>query len=148
MNPQLAPWITKFLPLGCALVSLSSHALEPLSDQEMSDTTAQNGKAIEEEQVEQLLASSMLVVVSEAVKEVLPLDADIEVEGLELDGRAVEITDEGEIEIGINDILQASQITIDTLEFNNIRMTGAPETFGSAAVQGLQVDQSVHIQVR
>ncbi|GLQ29594.1 hypothetical protein [Litoribrevibacter albus] len=152
MNHQITSWITGSVLAGWALCSAPLYALEPLSEEEMSLTTAQNGKALEEEQIEQVLASSVLLSAVNTIKEAVPLEADIELEGLELDGREVliqgETTEESEVVVGLNELLQASHITIDTIEFNNIRITGSPDTFGSTAVHGLQVDQSVQIQLR
>ncbi|MFC3150636.1 hypothetical protein ACFOEK_06340 [Litoribrevibacter euphylliae] len=152
MNYQLTSGAVGLVVIGWALCSAPILALEPLSEEEMSATSAQNGKALEEEQVEQLLATSVLLSAANTIKEAIPVEADIEVEGLELDGREVvikgETTDASEVVVGLNELLQASRITIDTIEFNNIRITDSPDTFGSTTVHGLQVDQSVQIQLR
>lgn len=93
MNPHITSWIIGSV-VSCLLLSAPVYALEHLSEQELSTTTAQNGKAIEEEQAEQVLATNILLSTVNTIKKAVPIHADIEVEGMKLDGQDALISEE------------------------------------------------------
>ena len=74
----------KILPTSMLYVlSLSVLAMTPLTEGELSQTTAQDGTALEENQLNQLLLIGALATVAEAAKDVVPVEADVLIEGIE-----------------------------------------------------------------
>ena len=120
--------------------------MTPLTEGELSQTTAQDGTALEENQLNQLLLIGALATVAEAAKDVVPVEADVLIEGIEYKegGEQVGVTQSEDI----NDLMMLIHpdvIGVNRMEFNNIRLEGNPETFGNVHVQGIQVDQQIRV---
>ena len=130
------------------LFSSSVYSMTPLSEEELSDTTAQDGST-EEAQLNAVLLTSVLMVVASKVEEVVPIDADIVIDGVEYHSTSTaEVSDaSSEALPGLTHLVHPNVVGVDRIEFNNIRLDNSLSTFGNVHISGVEVDQQLNISV-
>ncbi len=125
---------------------IPAHALTPLSETDMGQVTARDGTALTDNQLNEALLIPHLISVVEAAKTAIPLDAEVIVEGIQYK-KGTEPAESGS-EQGINKalgLIQSNVTGVDRIEFNNIRLTNSPASFGSVQVQDIQVQQQIRV---